>query len=132
MPLPTIANEREHAGSERIGNLGEFPTIRPSQPVAGLSTTEGFLEPARLPKVAGRISDQEYEDLLDQQATLAAKMVDEGLSHREALQLRLVRWALNQADSVRHGAALDQLEHLTQLHESIARDINRMISSIKK
>lgn len=74
-------------------------------------------------------TDQEYEALLTEQATLARKRVMQGLTRREDLQLTMVRWALDRVEVARSRVDLDRLSRLAMLHEKLADEINRLVET---
>lgn len=78
------------------------------------------------------VSDAEFEQMLEAQAVMAARMIAGELTRSELLKLRMLRWAIDRAELSRHGADLRKLETLSALHENLARQIDRLVAAVEK
>lgn len=76
-------------------------------------------------------SEQEYDALLQEQARLAKKKVVENLERSEALQLQMIRWAIDRVENGRMSSDIDKLETLVSLHEKLAAEITRLVAAVQ-
>jgi biotin synthase-related radical SAM superfamily protein len=78
------------------------------------------------------VTDAQYDQLLQEQARIAAKMVMVGIDASESRKLKMLRWAIGRVEAARYGAELSKLEALAELHEKLARDVTRLTAAFKK
>lgn len=73
--------------------------------------------------VLGLVPDEEYQALKSTHRELVKRKFVSGLSKKEVLELRMLRWQLDRLEDARTGGALDGLESLVLTHEFLSRNV---------
>jgi hypothetical protein len=82
-------------------------------------------------RIAELTSDEEYNSLITQHSSLAAKKLEVGLSKDEFLHLQLVDWMLDCVEKSRNGSEIDSLQQLARAHEVIAARVSRTAEQLE-
>ncbi|WP_437580154.1 hypothetical protein [Sorangium sp. So ce887] len=80
--------------------------------------------------VARKIPKERYAELMSEHQRLAMKEVLGNISTSESRQLRLVRWQIDRVEDARHGQDIDRLEEIARVHQTLAHDINALVSQL--
>lgn len=76
-------------------------------------------------------SDDEYEQYIISQGRLAHKKMVSGLTHREGLDLQLIRWAIDRIEAARMNECLGGLEKIAAMQERLAEEIKSFVENVK-
>lgn len=71
-------------------------------------------------RVAGQDSEQRYQDLHNERATILKRDIDGRASTGDQAKLKLIEWELDQIESARHGARLDAIQGIVDQQRKIA------------
>lgn len=73
------------------------------------------------------VSDEQFQNMVETQAQLAFRMVQNELSRTEILVLQMLRWAIAREEEARLGGQISEFERLANLHEKLASEIDRLL-----
>jgi hypothetical protein len=88
-------------------------------------------EAAKLAQIAGRlnasrVTDAEYNELLEERRLLVDKELSGDLTRREQIHLTYVRWSLDRIEDARYGGSLDELETRVAQLEKFSEDVTQL------
>jgi hypothetical protein len=80
---------------------------------------------------ASKVTDDEFEALLERHRALARKKVTGAISVPESLELQLVRWELDRIEDARSGPARDLLWEAVEPRRELADEITKLVDQLK-
>lgn len=81
---------------------------------------------------AAKISQQEYQNWLDERQALLDKKFAGTMTRVESNRLQYVLWSLDRIEDARHGAELEHLELLASSLESFQSSVEQLRSDLTK
>ncbi len=87
---------------------------------------------ARVPLALANVNVEELENLHAFRATLADKLMTEGLSHRENTQLRYLDWQIDRLEAPAVAAGLAQMEILVEQFERASARVESFVAEVAK
>jgi hypothetical protein len=78
--------------------------------------------------VSKKIPEKEKKRLLRDHLELVKKATATGLTNKEEMQLRLIRWKLDRIEDAEQGEYLDRIEKIIEAQESLAKQIGSVVS----
>ena len=116
-----VVNEEQVA----VGQIKEGRTVttQPSGVVALPNVARHFV---------GSSTREEYEALNAEHGRLVQKSFREGLSRKEGLELQMIRWAIDRAESEMLSPSLNALDRFVELHQALESEVERLLAVSKK
>ena len=74
-------------------------------------------------ELRAKVSDEEYQRLMEERNSLAHKSIDEDLSPKEDRRLRLLEWEIQGIESAKISPNMDALEIMVKLQEQLAQKL---------
>lgn len=121
--------------SEGTGEVAEFRSTRGASPrsASGLYSDTSVVELGKGKLTPNDISavynDEQYHALLNEHKRLIRRKFETGLSHREDLELRMVRWAIDRAESALHENDFNRLNAIAEMQEKLIAQVNKLSSA---
>jgi hypothetical protein len=81
---------------------------------------------------AGSVSDEEFQNLLDERQALLDRKLDKSISRKEEIRLQYVQWSLDRIEDAKYGEHLDALENWVGKYEEFLSEMHQLREQLAK
>ncbi len=117
---------------------GNYPSEgRPQSATADIIANRAREVPLEGWRIAGRlnaarVSNEEFQALLEERRSLLDKKFQGKITRREVLRLQRVRWELDRIEDAKYGPMLDRLEAAVSRYEQFSAQLAGLRSQLKQ